>query len=98
MNVGNGGFSLRSTKLLRYVHKHRAQFPVINDLDDDLFCRKYRPHCKQLGSSGHPKLLPMILHLSACVPIRQRGISDFMQRSISIMAVATMNVCWSACR
>jgi hypothetical protein len=43
MNVGNGGFSLRSTKLIRFVYKHRAKFPCINASDDDLYCRRYRP-------------------------------------------------------
>src|SRR5580765_4526533 len=57
MNVGNGGFSLRSTKLLRYVHKHRDQFPVVNDLDDDLFCRKYRPALQHAGFEWAPEAL-----------------------------------------
>ncbi len=57
LNVGNGGFSLRSTKLLRYVHKHRAQFPVVNDLDDDLFCRKYRTALQDAGFEWAPEAL-----------------------------------------
>lgn len=42
LNVGNGGFCLRSTTLLRHVRRKRDRYPVINALDDDLFSRKYR--------------------------------------------------------
>lgn len=41
-NVGNGGFCLRSTKLMRFLRKHRDRFPCTNTLDDDLLCRQYR--------------------------------------------------------
>lgn len=42
MNVGNGGFSLRSTKLLRALADERFEFlPGVNE--DDLICRVYRP-------------------------------------------------------
>ena len=49
MNVGNGGFSLRSTALQRYIAKHRDCFPCINAVDDDLLCRKYRPALMDRG-------------------------------------------------
>jgi len=55
MNVGNGGFCLRSTKLLRYVRKHRDRFPCVNDLDDDLLCRKYRPALQDEGFAWAPE-------------------------------------------
>ena len=55
MNVGNGGFCLRSTKLLRFVRKHRDQFPCITDLDDDLYCRKYRPALQGVGFEWAPE-------------------------------------------
>lgn len=42
MNVGNGGFSLRSTPFARYIRKHRARYPCLHAMDDDLYCRKYR--------------------------------------------------------
>ncbi len=48
LNVGNGGFSLRSTALIRYIRKHRARFPVIHSSDDDTYCRKYRPEIQDL--------------------------------------------------
>ena len=57
MNVGNGGFSLRSTKLCRFVRKHRDQFPCINALDDDLYCRKYRPSLEAQGFVWAPQQL-----------------------------------------
>lgn len=59
MNVGNGGFSLRSTKLMRFVRQHRAQLPCISDADDDLFCRKYRPTLEQAGFVWAPEPLAM---------------------------------------
>lgn len=57
MNVGNGGFCLRSTRFMRYVRKHRAQFPVITDLDDDLYCRHYRPTLQQAGFEWAPEMI-----------------------------------------
>jgi hypothetical protein len=55
LNVGNGGFCLRSTKLMRYIRKHRAQFPCITDLDDDLYCRQYRPTLQEAGFEWAPE-------------------------------------------
>lgn len=47
MNVGNGGFSLRS---------HRLHWILINDMnikkthpEDDVICRQYRPHLEKYG-------------------------------------------------
>jgi hypothetical protein len=57
LNVGNGGFCLRSTKLLRFIRKNRAQFPCITDLDDDLYCRKYRPTLEAAGFEWAPQAL-----------------------------------------
>ena len=57
MNVGNGGFSLRSTKLMRFVRKNLAQFPCINAVDDDLYCRKYRPTLEAHGFTWAPEEL-----------------------------------------
>jgi len=57
MNVGNGGFSLRSTKLCRFVRNHRDQFPCVNALDDDLYCRKYRPALQAHGFVWAPQAL-----------------------------------------
>ena len=57
MNVGNGGFCLRSTALLRYVRKHRAQYPVTSELDDNLFCRIYRPRLQDAGFEWAPEVV-----------------------------------------
>lgn len=40
-NVGNGGFSLRSTRLMKHLAAHRDQFPVQTP-EDDALCRRYR--------------------------------------------------------
>lgn len=59
MNVGNLGFSIRSTKLLRFIRKHRDQFPCITDVDDDLYCRKYRPRLQEAGFVWAPEPLAL---------------------------------------
>lgn len=56
-NVGNGGFSLRSTALQRYIAKHRDKFPCINAVDDDLLCRQYRPALQARGFEWAPQPL-----------------------------------------
>lgn len=56
-NVGNGGFSLRSTKFARFVRKHRDRFPCITAVDDDLYCRQYRPHLEEAGFTWAPEAL-----------------------------------------
>ena len=57
LNVGNGGFCIKSTKLHRFLRKNRAQFPCITDLDDDLLCRKYRPTLESAGFEWAPSSL-----------------------------------------
>ena len=54
-NVGNGGFSLRSTRLHRFLHKHRDKFPCVTSIDDDLLCRKYRPELEKAGFVWAPQ-------------------------------------------
>lgn len=54
-NVGNGGFSLRSTRLHRYLRKHRDKFPCVTSVDDDLLCRKYRPELEKAGFVWAPE-------------------------------------------
>ena len=46
--VGNGGFSLRSAKLMRFIAKHPDQFPLINP-EDDTLCRTYRHRLEENG-------------------------------------------------
>jgi hypothetical protein len=55
LNVGNGGFSLRSTRLCRFLYKNRSEFPVITHVDDDLLCRKYRPKLEERGFNWAPQ-------------------------------------------
>ena len=47
-NVGNGGFSLRSLKLMRHLMFNREKYPC-GDLEDDLICRKYREQLEERG-------------------------------------------------
>jgi hypothetical protein len=54
-NVGNGGFSLRSTRLMRYLRDNRDKFPCTTALDDDLLCRKYRPQLEDIGFVWAPE-------------------------------------------
>jgi hypothetical protein len=44
---------------MRYIRKHRAQYPCITDLDDDLFCRKYRPSLASAGFEWAPEALAL---------------------------------------
>jgi len=57
MNVGNGGFCLRSTPFMRFIRQHRDEFPCICDLDDDLYCRKYRSQLQDAGFEWAPEQL-----------------------------------------
>ena len=56
-NVGNGGFSIRSTKFARFVRKHRDRFPCTTAVDDDLYCRQYRPLLQDAGFNWAPEPL-----------------------------------------
>lgn len=55
LNVGNGGFSLVSTRLKRYLRDRRWQFPCDTPVDDDLLCRKYRPALQSKGFVWAPE-------------------------------------------
>lgn len=46
--VGNGGFSLRSRRLMRHVAERREQFPP-GEPEDHLLCRRYRPALELAG-------------------------------------------------
>lgn len=56
-NVGNGGFSLVSTPLKRYIRDRRNKFPCDTPVDDDLLCRKYRPALEEAGFKWAPEKL-----------------------------------------
>lgn len=54
-NVGNGGFSLVSTALKRYLWQNRERFPCDTNVDDDLLCRKYRSALEEVGFRWAPE-------------------------------------------
>lgn len=56
-NVGNGGFSLRSTRLHRYLRLHLDKFPCTTNIDDDLLCRRYRHDLENAGFVWAPQKL-----------------------------------------
>lgn len=47
-NVGNGGFSLRSTELLSWLARRPARYPVEHP-EDDRLCRVHRPALERDG-------------------------------------------------
>ena len=56
-NVGNSGFSMKSTALMKYVYKHRDRFPCETNIEDDLLCRQYRPTLQEEGFVWCPEKL-----------------------------------------
>jgi hypothetical protein len=52
-NVGNGGFSLRSTKLMRFLANNPTKFPPIIP-EDETLCREYRPALEAEGFQWAP--------------------------------------------
>lgn len=54
-NVGNGGFSLVSTRLKRFLRANRGEFPCDTAVDDDLLCRGYRPALEKRGFVWAPE-------------------------------------------
>ena len=67
-NVGNGGFSLISTRLKRYLQSHLNEFPCINAADDDLLSRKYRPTLEHHGFDWAPERLAHDFAFECCRP------------------------------
>lgn len=54
--VGNGGFSLRSTKLINYVHEFTDDRIWSCIVPEDLFiCRTLRPHLEERGMKWAPE-------------------------------------------
>ena len=46
--VGNGGFSLRSVRLMRFLAEHQADFPYRYP-EDEAICRRYGAELEKLG-------------------------------------------------
>ena len=57
-NVGNGGFSLRSARLARYVADRPGEFPFRKP-EDDTLCRVHRPALEAAGFRWAPEPLAM---------------------------------------
>ncbi len=47
-DVGNGGFSLRSKRLMDYLVEHKDELPCLHP-EDTAVCRKYREHLERQG-------------------------------------------------
>lgn len=54
-NVGNSGFCLRSTALMRYLRAHRDVLPCTTSAEDDLLCRRYRLALEDRGFTWAPE-------------------------------------------
>lgn len=66
MNVGNSGFCLKSTRLARYIAKHRDRFPCDTSAEDDLLCRKYRPALEEAGFVWAPEKVAYDFAFEGC--------------------------------
>ncbi len=54
-NVGNGGFSLRSVRLMKFLAKNSANFPVPKKAPEDaVLCQEYRPLLERMGFRWAP--------------------------------------------
>lgn len=67
-NVGNGGFSLVSTRLKRYLYDHRDRLPCVTHADDDLLCRKYRTQLEHAGFVWAPESVAHDFAFECCRP------------------------------
>jgi len=67
-NVGNGGFSLVSTRLKRFLLDNRGAFPCDTPVDDDLLCRKYRPDLESVGFRWAPEKVAYDFSYEGCGP------------------------------
>lgn len=54
--VGNGGFSLRSLKLMYHVFDNKDAYPFKNP-EDDTLCREYRPKLEAAGFKWAPSVI-----------------------------------------
>jgi hypothetical protein len=54
-NVGNLGFALRSTRIIKYLYNNKDKYPCNSNTDDDLLCRGYRPQLEQHGFTWAPE-------------------------------------------
>lgn len=55
-NVGNGGFSLRSKRLIQHLEANREKYPLAHP-EDDALCRRYGPRLCEEGFKFAPEAL-----------------------------------------
>ena len=67
-NVGNSGFCLKSTRLARYIAKHRDKFPCDTSVEDDLLCRTYRSKLEDAGFVWAPEKVAHDFAFECCRP------------------------------
>jgi Protein of unknown function (DUF5672) len=67
-NVGNGGFSIVSSRLKRYVLDRRGKYPCDTSIDDDLLCRKYRRDLELAGFVWAPERVAHQFAFECCRP------------------------------
>jgi len=66
--VGNSGFSLKSTRLARYIYDRRDKYPCNVDVEDDLLCRTYRADLEDRGFTWAPESLAHKFSFEGCGP------------------------------
>jgi hypothetical protein len=66
--VGNSGFSLKSTRLARYIYAHRDKYPCNTGIEDDLLCRTYRTNLEEAGFTWAPERLAHQFAYEGCGP------------------------------
>jgi hypothetical protein len=79
--VGNGGFSLVSARLKRYVYDRRDKFPCDSDVDDALLCIKYRAELEKAGFIWAPEKVAYDFSYEGCdgsEPTRHFGFHALM--------------------
>ena len=54
-NVGNGGFCLKSTALMRYLHDRRDKYPAEDHHNDNNLCRVHRASLEEAGFVWAPE-------------------------------------------
>jgi hypothetical protein len=67
LNVGNGGFSLRSRELIQHVARNAYWMPV-REPGDNVLCRLYRPRLELCGFKWAPFDLAMLFSLERTRP------------------------------
>lgn len=67
LNVGNGGLSMRSRELMRFLTTRADAFPVLTPGDDAL-CRKYRRRLETIGARWAPEAVAADFSFECNIP------------------------------